>query len=157
MPTRRNFLAVTGTLAVAGCSASGDSTPTPEPTDAEQKVLTKRVRSTTLPNPGYAALEFTPETDDKVVISYEVGVDGSDRVDVLGFEGSELDKYKEDDSKADNFASYHPGLSSFGVNYEQNGYPVPPTRYGIVIDNTDYGTDATTEVAVSFTIRVSRA
>lgn len=157
MTTRRGFLAVTGALATAGCSAMGNSTPTPEADDGEEKVLTKRARSTTLPQPGYAAFEFTPDTNEKVVISYDVGVEGDDTVDVLGFDGAEFDTYEAAESKAKSFASYHPGLSSFDVNYDQNGYQVPPTRYGIVIDNTDYGTDATNEVNVSFTIRVSRA
>lgn len=156
MPTRRGFLAVTGTLVTAGCSTLGGFSTTPETTETDEKVLTKQVRSTDIPKSGYAAFEFTPETNDDVVISYDVTVDGDATVDVLGFEGSELDKYEGSEPRAQSSASYHPGLTVFDVTTDRNGYPVPPKRYGIVIDNTDYGTDATAEVTVWFTISVSQ-
>ena len=151
MPTRREFLAVAGAVATAGCSGLAGSTPTPEETATAESVFRSRARSE-IPQGGHRAIEFTPETVGQMRIFYEMGVIGDGEIDVYVLEGPELDDYEADEP----MVSYHPGLSAFDVGSERRARRVTAERYGIVFDNTDRATDATADVTVQHRIRVTR-
>ncbi|MCD2201077.1 hypothetical protein LPA44_14420 [Halobacterium sp. KA-4] len=146
--TRRQLLAVTTTLATAGCSSiGGSSTPTPEETDAV--VFTER-RRTTIPEGEYLSFEFGSEAVPQLQVYYEVGVIGDGQINVFLLDMENYDRYT-----AGQTVAYVSG--ELNVDDNRSEETVPADKYAVVFGNTDRGENPTTDVTVEFTIEVSQA